>query len=319
MRVLITGGTGFIGSYLARHLIEKDVDEIVLFDKFPSDERIHDIRDSVTVVEGDMLEPQELSAAVAHHRIDRIAHLASMPGRAHPEKFIPYLRQGCIGTANVFEVARLHGIQRVVAASSAAVYSGQCSDPDRSLTENDNPRPAEFYGACKLWGEHIGQHYNDVHGMEIVCLRICSAVGLGRLNRASLQSGLMAPEIVLYTAFLELAAAGIPVTMPPDHQLLDFLYAADAAEAWWLALTAERLQHWVFNLRGEQRRAADWTRRIRELLPEAQIDVADEPIFAPQLLDNTRLVNELGFRPRYTLETGLKDYLDRIQAEPSAQ
>jgi nucleoside-diphosphate-sugar epimerase len=312
MAILITGGTGFLGSYLARFLLEQGVEEIVLFDRFPSDERIGDIRDAVTVVEGDMLEPQELSAVIARHGVDRIAHLASMPGLAAPEKFVPYLRQGCMGTANVFETARLHGIKRVVTASSAAVYGGGIVD--RPVTEDDHPRPGELYGACKLWSEHVAQYYNGVHGMEIVCMRICSTVGLGRLNRASLQSGLMAPETVLYTAFLELAALGEPVTMPPDDQLLDFLYAADAAQAWWLGLTAERFEHWVFNLRGEQRLGADWTRVLRELLPDAQIGVSDKPMLAPQVLDSTRLVEELGFRPRYTLETGLADYLERVRA-----
>ena len=311
MALLITGGTGFLGAYLTRHAVAEG-EEVVLFDRYPSRRRIADVADRVTVVEGDVLEPQELLAAMARHDVDRVAHFAAIPGPPLPEKIVPYLRVQCVGTANVFETARLHGVRRVVNASSVAVFGHRPSIPGVA-SEEDPARPDDPYGTCKLWSESIAGHYNDTHGMEILSLRVCSSLGLGRVDRASLASGVMGIR-TNFMAAPELAARGEPVTMPPDGQVSDFLYAADTAQAFWLALTRPRPEHAVFNLRAEQRPVGDFTRLLRGHFPNAEIAVADGSTGGLQLMDNTRLVRELGFEPGYTLETGLADYVERIRA-----
>jgi nucleoside-diphosphate-sugar epimerase len=309
---MITGGTGFLGSYLARHLVqEKGVTDLVLFDRFPDTGRIAEIADRVTLVRGDVLEPQEILEAMDKYNVDRVVHLAFLPGLAEPGKLVPYLRVQCMGTANVFEAARIHGIKRVCNASSMAVYGRTESHP---VTEDDPPTPREPYGVCKLWTEGVAEAYNRTHGMEIISLRVCASLGLGRLNRASLASGLMTPDdSPHFMAYPELAALGQPVTMPPDDEMTDFIYAADGAEAWWLALNVERPAHFVFNLCAGQRRIGDMTAHLRRLLPDAEIGVRPGPPRPTLLMDNTRLVTELGFEPRYTLESGLEDYLNRVR------
>ena len=113
MAIMITGGTGFLGSYLARHLIqEKGETGIVLFEMYPTLTRVEEIRDQVEIVQGDILEPQELLSTMQKYDVDRVIHLAAILGEANPEKFVPYLRVHCMGTANVFEACRLHGVSR---------------------------------------------------------------------------------------------------------------------------------------------------------------------------------------------------------------
>jgi nucleoside-diphosphate-sugar epimerase len=310
MAILITGGTGFIGSYLTRHLVlEHGHDDVVIFDRFPNRRRIEEVESRVEIVQGDVLEPQELLATIARYEIDRIAHFAFLPGGALAEKIVPYVRTQVMGTANVFETARLGGVTRVVNASSVAVYGRG----DGSLaTEDEPPRPSEWYGSCKEMTEHMARLYNEQHGMEIVSFRISASLGYGRLARESVASGLLVDR-ANFMAYPELALRGHSVTMPPDDQVIDVIYAADTAEAWRLALDAERLQHFVFNLRSEQRPVGDMTRHMRELLPEATIETSDEPVPLGRLMDNARLVDELAFKPRYTLETGLEDYLDQVR------
>jgi nucleoside-diphosphate-sugar epimerase len=309
---MVTGGSGFVGSYVTSLLVEKGVEAVVVFDRYPSYERIADVVDRVTVVEGDVLEPQELLAAMVEHRIDRVAHLAALPGIEAPGKIVPYLRLATMGSANVFETARLHGIKRVVIASSCAAI-GPHPEVQRSTPEDDLEPPDNLYGICKLWSEHVAQYYNAAHGMEIVSLRICSVIGHGRTGRTSLRTGLMS-ETPNVMALPELAALGQPVTMPPDDELLDFLHAADAAQAWWLALSADKLEHWVFNVRSDQRPAGDLTKHLRQLLPDAQIVVGDKRTPLPPVMDNTRLIEELGFEPRYPLEAAVDDYVERVLA-----
>jgi nucleoside-diphosphate-sugar epimerase len=210
----------------------------------------------------------------------------------------------------VFETARLAGVKRVVTASSCAA-TGPHPPVETNIVEEELEPPTNLYGICKLWAEQVANYYNLNHGMEIVSLRICSVLGFGRRDRASLRSGLMSElPNVMYAP--ELAAYGETVTMPRDDELYDFLHASDAGQAWWLALSAERLQHFVFNVRTDQRPARDYTAQIRKLLPDAKIEISDQPGYLPPVMDNTRLLDELGLKPRYNVETGIQDYIERV-------
>ncbi len=123
MSIMITGGTGFLGSYLVRHLVqEKGVTDVVLFDQYPNESRIAEVRDQITVEQGNVLEPYELLRVMERYNVDRVVHLAFILGEPDQYKPVNYLNVQCMGTANVFEAARLHGVQRVVYASSVAVY-----------------------------------------------------------------------------------------------------------------------------------------------------------------------------------------------------
>ena len=173
MPIMITGGTGFLGSYLARHLIqEKGETDMVLFDMYPTVSRVSDIQYGITIVHGDVLEPHELLATMARYYVDWVVHLAYILGGPAREKAVPYLRVQCMGTANVFEAGRIHGVSRVVYASSVAVY-GAIPNRDQ-VTEDVVSRPNSFYGACKLWAEHISETYNHEYGLDVISLRIFS-------------------------------------------------------------------------------------------------------------------------------------------------
>jgi nucleoside-diphosphate-sugar epimerase len=95
--------------------------------------------------------------------------------------------------------------------------------------------------------------------------------------------------------------------------MFDFLYAADTAHAFWLAVTGARPEQSVFNLRGEQRPVHQWTEQLRRMSPGMEIETSDEPIAWLQIMDNSRIVTELGFTPRYTIETGLAAYAEEIE------
>ena len=164
MSILITGGTGFLGSYLARHLVlEKGQGDVVLFDQFPDRLRVEEVEDRVTLVQGDVLEVHELLSTMKRHRVDRVVHLAAILGGPTPERIVPYLRVQSMGTANVFEACRIHGVNRVVFASSVAVH-GYKTNLQPEVDEDAVPRPDSPYGICKLWGEHVADFYHRVHG-----------------------------------------------------------------------------------------------------------------------------------------------------------
>ncbi|HEX2173758.1 MAG TPA: NAD(P)-dependent oxidoreductase [Dehalococcoidia bacterium] len=317
---MITGGTGFLGSYLARHLIEnKGLTDIVVFDQHPHFGRIAEIRDRVTVVAGDVLQSSELLAAMQKHQVDRVIHLAFILGEPDPNRVVSYLDVQCRGTANVFEAARIQGVRRLAYASSVAVFGHNPPTRDEPVDEDHPPVPNTMYGACKLWSEHIAGVYHRRYGLDVVGLRPCSVFGLGRGQRGSYASGLTPiPDQAHFMVLPEQAALGQAVEMPPDEEVSDWIYAADAAEAWYLAATVENPAHRVFNLRSEQRPIGDLTAHLRRLLPDAKITVGTKRGSNLQLMKNDRLRQDLGFQAKFTLESGLEDYLNlvRRQADP---
>lgn len=314
MTLLITGGTGFLGSYLTRYaLLEGGEQRVVVLDRYAERGRIADALDRVTVIEGDVADPETVKAAIERYGIDRIAHFAFILGSPAPGQMLPYVRVQCLGTANVFEAARLAGVKRVLFASSVAAYGKQ----DASLLAEDLiPNPDNPYGSAKAWGEALGRHYRHELGLEVVSLRFGSTFGLGRAWRGSYSSGLLEPpREVHYMARVEDAVRGKPIEMPRDDTLADWTYAADAAQAAWLALTADDPRHDLYNVSAARLPVGLYTQAMRELLPEAEISVSttELPGHAHPPMDNGRLTTDLGFRPRYDLKRGLEDYIERIR------
>ena len=312
MSILVTGGTGFLGAHVTRHLVQEKGEEVVVFDRFSNRARLTDILERFTLVEGDVLEAQDLMWVMAANRVDRVIHLAGVPGAALPDRGLQYVRAQCMGTANVFEAARLHGVTRVVNASSVAVFGRDLPAGKPPSTESHRTAPADLYGACKLWSEHLADFYNQNPELDILSLRVAPTLGLGRLRRASLRAGLTR-ERRNYMAAPEIIALGEPVTIPPDDQVADFLYVVDAAEAFWRALTEPRPAHSVFNLGGEHRPLGDFTRILRELMPEGEMEVATGNARFVQLMNTGRLANELRFQRRYTLEQALAEYVEQVE------
>ncbi len=319
MSILITGGTGFLGSYLARHLVlEKGIKDLVLFERYPNLDRIDEVKGQVTLVQGDVLEPQELLAAMKKYQVDRVFHFAAILGDPPPTQVVAYLKVMCNGTANVFEAARIHGVKRVVYASPVEVYGASTHRQEMAsapeVDEDDPPTPNSFYGVCKLWKENIAAIYTQRFGLETVALRPTSVFGLGRGFRGSYASGLAKiPEAPHFMVLPELAALGQPVEMPPDSLEADWIYAADAAEAWWCAMTTEKPPHLVYNMSAERRRMGDVTAQLRKLLPDGQITVSKEPVRVGQYINAARLRKELGFKPKYNMETGMTHYLNLVR------
>lgn len=319
MAVLITGGTGFLGSYLTRLLVrEKGTagKDLVLFDRYPNRERIADVLEQVVLIMGDITEPSELAAVMKNYSIDQVYHLAAILGDPTPTQVVSYMKVMCDGTLNVFETARIMGVKRVVYASSVAVFgrgSLRGKNPGDELDEDAAPSPMGFYGMCKLYSENLAALYSRRFGLETVGLRPTSVFGVGRGARGSWASGLHAPQDVHYMVLPELAALGKPVMMPPDDTESDWIYAADAAEAWYRAMNTPKPPRPVYNLAAERRRMADVTAHLRKLLPEAQIGVSDKRVPTVPNMNCQNLRKDLSFAPRYTMESGLTDYLNAVR------
>src|SRR6266851_3599130 len=186
MRVLLTGGYGCIGSWIVRNLFERG-DQAWIYDLKEDPRRLRlilaeDKVRKVHFVQGDVTDLSSLRAAIEKHGITHIVHLAGLQVptcRADP---ILGARVNVIGTLAVFEAARQAGaqIQRLVYASSAAVFGPPEDYPDLPLGDDVLLRPTTNYGYFKVCNEGNARTYFQDHGLSSIGLRPWTVYGVGR-------------------------------------------------------------------------------------------------------------------------------------------
>jgi UDP-glucose 4-epimerase len=316
--LLITGGTGFLGSYLTRYALEAGEDRVVVLDKYADCARLAGVLDRVTLVEGDVADSETVRGLIDAHGIDRIAHFASILGSPARGQLLNFVKVQTLGVANVLEAALEAKVRRVVVASSVAAYGRQTAD---RLHEDLVPNPQNPYGSAKVWAEGLGQHMAREFGLDVVNLRFGSIYGSGRGWRGSYNSGILSsPGRNHFMARVEDAVRGSPIVMPRPDVWTDFTYAADAAKAAWLALMAPELPNRLYNVGARQHSIGEYTETLRELMPEADITVSEtEAPTGPAPLDTTRIQRDLGLVLDYSLRAGLADYIMRCREYEDAR
>ena len=307
MAVLITGGTGFLGSRLARLLVERDDAELILLDLFPNVDAVDELAGNVTVIRGDFSQPTETMKVLLDHDVADLFHLAYYTSEAElfPAQAI---RVNCDGTNAVFECARLAGVRRVIWPSSAAVYgTATTSASPQWRAESDPVAPNTVYGACKLFNEHIAEVYAERHGFDHVGLRLCSVFGPGRGNRRGI-----APDF--YAALLDNSLRREPVAAPPADHMVTWGYVDDAAEAFYAAYKADRPPHRIYNFAGGSTTVAEAAAIVGQLCPGTDVRFADEAVRHLSYVNGDLLQQELGFSLSYSPEEAMSDYARRARS-----
>jgi UDP-glucuronate 4-epimerase len=184
VKVLVTGGAGFIGSHLGEALLERG-EQVVVLDNFndyysPARKRRNvagmvehpDFR----LYEADIRNGEALAEVFAQERPDRVVHIAAMAGiRYSVQEPKLYEEVNVGGTLLVLEQARRHGVRSLVLASSSSVYGADCQAPFRE----DSPcaRPISPYAATKRAAEILAYTYHHLYGLPVTCLRFFTVYG----------------------------------------------------------------------------------------------------------------------------------------------
>ena len=217
MRVLITGGAGFIGANLSRHLSERG-DDVVVLDDLSTGNRDNLDGVSVELVEGSILDPDALDRVV--DGVDAVVHLAARPSvpRSIADPVASHLANAT-GTVEVLEAARRAGAQRdrpahVIVASSSSVYG---ANPTLPKHEGLAPRPVSPYAASKLAAESYALAWQASFGLDVLVVRFFNV--FGPLQPAGHTYAAVVP------AFVDAALAGRPLPVHGDGaQSRDFTY-----------------------------------------------------------------------------------------------
>lgn len=314
MNILITGGTGVIGSWVTRRLVSEGIRPVVL-SRRDDPALVADILDRVDRVRGDIGDLGLLIRTVRDYGIERIIHMSAlMPPQCQADPVAAY-HVNCGGTMNVLEAARSMGIGRVIYASAKGVYGTvppEAGHPQyRPLSEDSPKNPVSVYDVTKLYGEHIGQNYRRNWGIEFVSLRFSTTYGPGKLARHGPMS--------IHSKIIENGMLGKPTTVRGGDQKDDMIYMADVAQGIVKAALSATLRHPVYNI-GSGRLATlhDVADAVRRLYPQAPIAVEggmDYMGIGPNysLYDCRRAEADFGYRPEYDVARGVADYVQSME------
>ncbi|MEX1112054.1 MAG: GDP-mannose 4,6-dehydratase [Candidatus Andersenbacteria bacterium] len=306
--ILITGGAGFIGSHVAKALLERG-DTVVIIDDFNDryDPRLKEARienmftnAKPVVTRGDILDHALLEQTIREQKITKIIHLAAWASvqQSMDNPFV-YAQANVEGTISVLEAARKHNIEHVVVASSSSVYGGITELPFRE--DMDVTSPMSPYAATKAATELMCATWNNMYETPITALRFFTVYGpWGR------------PEMALFT-FARAIRTGTLLPMRGSSTKRDFTYIDDTVQGIIASLDNPN-GYQVFNL-GEND-AVPLPRLIKALesalgraaiIEEVPLPKGDIPA---TWADISRAREVIGYSPTTPIEEGVKEFVD---------
>lgn len=305
----ITGGTGFIGAYVARDLLRRG-EGVVLFDRDPDrtllDLLLGDAADGrVTLEKGDAASAADLSAAVARHRPEVIVHLASpLPPRT--EEDVSTSAADITGAQiNVFEAARSFGVRRVVWASATSVFGPPAphGGPDAVVADDAPHYPTSLYGIFKSANERLARHYHDKYGIESVGLRFAQGYGPGKSRGRPFG----------YRLFEDLLD-GRAGTLPYGDDVINWQFIDDIAAIVVRAIDRPAVGCVAANTAGEVLAARETAHLLEDLVPGARIDLEDGTAGIVWRYRTDFVTDVLGFGPPTPAREGFARTLETMRA-----
>jgi UDP-glucose 4-epimerase len=322
-QILVTGGSGFIGTHVIKHLIEAGYG-IVSFDLYkpgpstPSGWLVKEIEGQFTFVRGDITDFYGLMRAAKEHNIEGVVHTGALTDvELLKDSPTLSLRINTGGTVNVLEAARILKMTKVVILSSIAVYAPKRYEPmdEEHPVHLPNQGPAlSSYSSSKLAAEAFGLHYWAELGVPFMAIRCSGVYGFG-----------MKYPMYIKT-MLENALEKKPTVFETGGDASrDFVYVKDVALAVKLALQSreDRLQNRIFNIAhgGPLTTGLQLAEAVKEILPGAEITIGRGMSDFEAKIERSRgklsiqkARDELGYEPRYDLRGGIREYIDLFRA-----
>ena len=316
MSTLVTGGTGFTGAQVVRFLLEKGAKDLVAFDINPSTTLLNDVKDRVEVVRGDLGNFSHVLNVVKASRPKVIYHLGGMlsaPSEADPPASF---RANAMGTFHVLEAARLFDVPQVVFSSTLGTYG--LDNRAEAIDDYTLQRPLLFYGATKVFGEHMGLFYRRKYGLDFRGIRYPSIVG----------PGVRTPGVVQYTSWvIEESIKGNPFTIWVEPETkCPLIYFKDAALA--IIRLAEapmaniKMVNYVIAGVTPVLSAQELADIVKARVPAAQIEFKPNPetqkivgnLMWP--IDDGIAREEWGWEFEYDQKRMVDDFINEMQAHP---
>ena len=298
--ILITGGAGFIGSHLCDALLGKGY-AVRILDDFSTGRRdnLQVDHPRLELIEGDVADAGLVTQAAAG--CSAVVHLAAVASvQASVEDPVRTHQSNFIGTLNVCEAMRVHGLRRVLFASSAAVYGN--NGEGESIAEDTPKAPLTPYAVDKLASEQYLDFYRRQHGLEPVVFRFFNIFG-PRQDPSSPYSGVI-------SIFCERAVQGLPITVFGDgEQTRDFLYVGDLVQVMVQALEQPQVEEGAVNIGLNQATSINQMlaalEKVVGRLPAVSYEAARSGDIRHSRADNQRLLARFEFPQATPMVEGL--------------
>ena len=314
LRILVTGGAGFIGSHLVDRLMKEDY-EVVVLDNFSAGkaENIQHHLDSQSfdLVKGDIRNSEDVRKAVGD--ADVVFHLAAIVNvPLSIEDPLLVNDVNVRGTLNLLEASVKEDIQRFIYVSSCAVYGEARYLP---INEEHPIMPLSPYGISKFTAEHHCKIFHKIHDLKTVCLRFFNVYGPRQSE---------GPYSGVITQFVNRLKRGKPPIVYGDgEQTRDFVYVEDVVEASMLVLRCQHCAGEVINIgAGKPTTINELSKVLMKMFRELSVKPEYAPLRAGDIRDSYADIGKagrvLGYRPRIRLEGGIRRLLQSsdMKAEP---
>lgn len=299
-QMLVTGGAGFIGSHLVAGLVEEG-HRVRVLDNLSSGKlkNLSEVIADIEFLEGDLRNQSSVDQAL--QGVETVFHQAAFVSVPRSiEDPSTCFEVNTSGTHNLLESAREKGVNRLVLASSSAVYGDQDKMP---LKENLLGTPQSPYAASKRVTEIYGKLYTEIYGLDVVSLRYFNVFG----PRQSAQSDYAA---VIPIFIKKLLTGESPTIFGDGEQSRDFVFVKDVVRANILASQRENLNQHIFNIcSGEEYSLHELLQTLEEFIPDSS-----PPVYQParpgdiyrSVGDPSRAERELGLTAGDSLAHGLQ-------------
>ena len=300
----ITGAQGCIGSWIVKALIERG-DAVVVFDRSEDARRLQAIMSAadlgrVRFVAGDITDVAATSSALEASAARRLIHLAGLQVPTCKVDPVAGAFVNVIGTINLFEAAKSIGVERIVYASSAAVYGS--GDADVPMNESSVSEPLTHYGVFKRTNEGNARVYFLDHGLNSVGLRPLTVYGVNR------DTGLTSDP----TKAMKAAVLGRPFHVRFSGAT-DFQYVEDTAAAFIACADRAPDGAQVFNLHGETVEVERIVKAINDNAGRDLVTFGGPPIPIAAAMDDSAIKQAVPDLPSTSLETGIRETMRRFE------
>ncbi len=302
MKILVTGGAGYIGSVVVEELISKG-ESVVVFDNLSQGHR-EAVHPKAQFVEGDLSNREQIDAVLTQHRPDAVMHFASktLVGESMQNPFF-YLGDNVTNGLNLFQSTVDHGVKRVILSSTANLFD----QPERMpIDESERILPGSPYGESKFILERLLHWLDRIYGVRFACLRYFNAAGATPTRGEDHYPELHLIPIVIQVAMGKREKALIFGSDYPTRDgtcVRDYVHVVDLAQAHILALEALDKGSRSYNLgNGEGFTVKEVVDTVREVTgTKISTEIAPRRAGDPAVLvaASGKIRKELGWSPRF--------------------